>query len=41
MTSMAERMPEQDRPAELFQLLNGLDRGAALAPGQRYKVVGE
>lgn len=41
VTSMAERMPEQDRPAELFQLLNGLDRGAALAPGQRYKIVGE
>lgn len=41
VASMAERMPEQDRPAELFQLLNGLDRGAALTPGQRYKLVGE
>lgn len=41
IASMAERMPEQDRPGELFQLLNGLDRNAALAPGQRYKVVAE
>jgi predicted Zn-dependent protease len=41
VASMAEHMPEQDRPAELFQLLNGLDRGSALTPGQRYKVVGE
>ncbi len=41
VASMAERMPEQDRPAELFQLLNGFDRAAALAPGQRYKVIGE
>ena len=41
IASMAERMPEQDRPGELFQLLNGLDRNAALTPGQRYKVVAE
>jgi predicted Zn-dependent protease len=41
VASMAERMPEQDRPAELFQLLNGFDRAAALTPGQRYKVIGE
>lgn len=39
---MAERMPDQDRPAELFRLLNGLERDAnALAAGQRYKIVGE
>ena len=41
VASMAERMPEQDRPGELFQLLNGLDRNAALTPGQRYKVIAE
>lgn len=41
IASMAERMPEQDRPGELFQLLNGLDRNPALTPGQRYKVVAE
>ncbi|MBN9425423.1 MAG: hypothetical protein J0H09_02850, partial [Burkholderiales bacterium] len=41
IADMAARMPDQDRPAELFQLLNGLDRGAALVPGQRYKIIGE
>lgn len=41
VASMAERMPEQDRPGELFQLLNGLDRNTALTPGQRYKIVAE
>lgn len=41
VVSMAEHMPEQDRPVELFQLLNGLDRDAALTPGRRYKVIGE
>ncbi|WP_076442544.1 M48 family metalloprotease [Bosea sp. TND4EK4] len=42
VASIAERMPEQDRPAELFRLLNGLDRDAgALTAGQRYKIVGE
>ena len=41
VASMAERMPEQDRPGELFQLLNGIERNAALTPGQRYKVVAE
>ncbi|UZF91627.1 M48 family metalloprotease [Bosea sp. NBC_00550] len=41
VASMAERMPEQDRPSELFQLLNGIERNAALTPGQRYKVVAE
>jgi predicted Zn-dependent protease len=41
VAGMAERMPEQDRPGELFQLLNGLDRNAAPTPGQRYKIVAE
>lgn len=42
VAGMAERMPEQDRPAELFRLLNGLEKDAsALAAGQRYKIVGE
>jgi predicted Zn-dependent protease len=39
--SMAARMPEQDRALELFLLLNGLERNAALVPGQRYKIVAE
>lgn len=39
--SMAARMPNQDRALELFNVLNGLDRGGALAPGQRYKIVAE
>jgi predicted Zn-dependent protease len=30
-----------DRPLERFLLLNGLERGASLQPGQRYKVVVE
>ena len=42
VAGMAEGMPEQDRPAELFRLLNGLDRDStALAAGQRYKIIGE
>lgn len=39
--TMAARMPEQDRALELFLLLNGLERNAALTPGQRYKIVAE
>ncbi len=38
---MAQRMPEQDRPDELFRLLNGLDRDTALEPAERYKIVAE
>ncbi|MCU4178634.1 M48 family metalloprotease [Bosea sp. BH3] len=41
VASMAERMPGQDRPAELFRLLNGLDRDAPLDPSRRYKIVAE
>lgn len=39
--SLAGRMVVQDRPLELFLLLNGLDRGSRLTPGQRYKIVTE
>ena len=39
--TMAARMPEQERAQELFMVLNGLERGGALAPGQRYKIVTE
>lgn len=39
--AMAARMPEQDRAADLFRVLNGLDRNDALVPGQRYKIVAE
>jgi len=39
--TMAARMPEQDRAQELFLVLNGIERGTALTPGQRYKVIAE
>ncbi|PZU89383.1 MAG: peptidase M48 [Chelatococcus sp.] len=39
--AMAERMQEQDRPLELFLLLNGLERDGPLTPGERYKIVAE
>ncbi|TCR67267.1 M48 family metalloprotease [Bosea sp. BK604] len=39
--SLAGRMAVQDRPLELFLLLNGLDRASRLNPGQRYKIVTE
>ncbi len=38
---MAARMPEQERAQELFMVLNGIERGGALIPGQRYKIVAE
>ena len=38
---LAARMPVPDRAAERFAALNGLDRNAALRPGERYKVVAE
>lgn len=41
VAGLAQRMAAVDRPQELFQILNGLDRNAALAPGQRYKIVAE
>lgn len=37
--SLASRMVVNDRPLERFQILNGLDRGAAVKPGERYKIV--
>jgi predicted Zn-dependent protease len=39
--AMAARMAGQDRPLELFLLLNGLDRAGTLTPGQRYKIIAE
>jgi predicted Zn-dependent protease len=39
--SLAERMASVDRPLEQFLILNGLERGAKLTPGQRYKIVSE
>ncbi|MGL4442441.1 MAG: M48 family metalloprotease, partial [Alsobacter sp.] len=39
--TMAARMSEQERAQELFTVLNGLERGGALTPGQRYKIVAE
>lgn len=38
-STMAARMVVPDRPLEHFLLLNGLEPGAALKPGQRYKIV--
>jgi predicted Zn-dependent protease len=37
--SLASRMVANDRPLERFLVLNGLDRGAAVKVGERYKVV--
>lgn len=39
--SLAARMAVPDRPLERFLALNGLERGAALRPGQTYKVVAD
>ncbi len=39
--SLSRRMAGTERPLDLFLLLNGIDRGAALAPGERYKIVVE
>lgn len=39
--TLAARMAGQDRPLDLFLLLNGLDRGSRLTAGQRYKIVTE
>ena len=38
---LAGRMAVPDRHLERFQVLNGLDRGATLKPGERYKIVVE
>ena len=37
--SLAQRMKGQDRPLDLFLVLRGLDAGAPLKAGERYKVV--
>lgn len=39
--SLAQRMGVGDQPLEQFLLLNGLERGAKLSTGQRYKIVAE
>lgn len=39
--ALAQRMRGVERPLDLFLLLNGLERGAALAPGETYKIVVE
>lgn len=38
---LAQRMALSDRPMERFLVLNGLERGARLKPGERYKLVVE
>ena len=39
--SLAARMVVANRPVERFLVLNGLERGAALKPGTRYKIVAD
>lgn len=39
--SLAARMVVANRPVERFLVLNGLERGAALKAGERYKIVAE
>jgi predicted Zn-dependent protease len=39
--TLAARMAFLPRSVDQFLILNGLDRGAALVPGQRYKIVAE
>jgi predicted Zn-dependent protease len=39
--SLVGRMATHDRPQELFLILNGIERGGRLNPGQRYKIVTE
>jgi predicted Zn-dependent protease len=39
--SLAVRMVVPNRATERFLVLNGLDRGARLKPGERYKIVAE
>jgi predicted Zn-dependent protease len=38
---LASRMIVPDRPVDRFLILNGLERGGALTPGERYKIVVE
>ena len=39
--SLSSRMVSTDKPLETFELLNGLEGGTALKPGERYKLVTE
>ena len=39
--SLSSRMVSADKPLEIFELLNGLESGAAPKPGERYKLVTE
>jgi predicted Zn-dependent protease len=39
--TLAARMAFLPRPVDQLLILNGLERGAALVPGQRYKIVAE
>ncbi len=41
IATMAARMVTPNRPAEYFVLLNELDPGASLTPGEHYKIVTE
>jgi len=38
---MAARMPLVDRPLERFLILNGMNQGDALTPGEKVKIVTE
>jgi predicted Zn-dependent protease len=38
---LARRMQGVERPLDLLLLINGLDRGASLTPGEKYKIVVE
>jgi predicted Zn-dependent protease len=37
--TLAARMATDDKALDQFLILNGLDRGASLVPGQRYKII--
>lgn len=39
--SLSSDMAGSERPLELFMLINGLERDASLAPGERYKIITE
>jgi predicted Zn-dependent protease len=41
LETLAARMPFLPRSVDQFLILNGLERGAPLVPGQRYKIVAE
>lgn len=39
--SLGSQMASADKPVDQFMILNGLDRGAAITPGKRYKLIVE